>query len=157
MGRVYDALISWFEAEGWPLDQRQEEGWFRTAFAGTSATIGLVVQAREDLEIAIMYAVPPIRVPQENMSVVCEYLARANYGLLIGNFELDHTDGEVRYKTSVDVENTTITTALIQGMVRANCATADRYLPGLLSIIHGGGTAIEAIVRVEGPEAVGEA
>ena len=157
MGTVYARLISWFDAEGWPLDRHDDESWFRSAFAGTSATIGIVAQVREDLEIALLYSVPPLRVPEDRRVEVAQYLTRANYGLLIGNFELDMDDGEVRYKTAIDVENAELSDALIAGMVRANCATTDRYFPGLVAIVHGGATASEAIVRVEGPEALGEA
>ena len=157
MATVYHHLVQWFESEGWPLDRHDDESWFRSAFAGTSATIGLVGQVREDLEIALLYSVPPVRVPEERRVEVAKFLTRANYGLLIGNFELDMDDGEVRYKTAIDVENSELTPALIAGLVRANCATTDRYFPGLVAIVHGGATAIEAIVRVEGPETVGEA
>ena len=157
MATVYDRLIKWFEDEGWPLDRHDDESWFRSAFAGTSATIGLVGQAREDLDIALLYSVPPLRVPEEKRNEVAIFLTRANYGLLIGNFELDMDDGEVRYKTSIDVEDDELSAALIAGLVRANCATTDRYFTGLVAIVHGGATAIEALVRVEGPESVGEA
>jgi len=35
---------------------------------------------------------------------VNEFLTRANYGLNIGNFEMDFQDGEIRFKTAIDVE-----------------------------------------------------
>lgn len=157
MATVYETLLGWFEDEGWPLDRHDDEGWFRSAFSGQSVAMGLVGQARDDLDIALLYAVPPIRVPEDKRPVVAEFITRANYGLLIGNFELDFSDGEVRYKASIDIENSTLSPALVEGMVRACCATVDRYYPGLIAIIHGGATAVEAIVRVEGGQPVGEA
>ena len=51
----------------------------------------------------------PIRVAEEQRQIVAELLARINYGLNIGNFELDMTDGEIRYKTSIDVEGGELT------------------------------------------------
>ncbi len=157
MTTVYDTLLGWFEAEGWPLDRHDDEGWFCSAFSGQSVAMGLVAQARDDLDIALLYAVPPIRVPEALRGRVAEFITRANYGLLIGNFELDFADGEVRYKASIDVEDAALSPALVEGMVRACCATVDRYYPGLVAIIHGGATAIEAIVRVEGVQTIGEA
>jgi hypothetical protein len=35
------------------------------------------------------------RVPKEKRPVLIEYLTRANYGLWLGNFELDLRDGEI--------------------------------------------------------------
>ena len=42
--------------------------------------------------------------PEEMRVPMAEFLTRANYGLRIGNFEMDFEDGEVRYKSSVDFE-----------------------------------------------------
>lgn len=81
---------------------------------------------------------------------MAEYLTRANYGLVLGNFEMDFRDGEVRYKTSIDVEGAEIVPGLIRNLVYANVITMDRYLPGLLSVIYGNLTPHEAITQVEG-------
>jgi len=43
-----------------------------------------------------------------------KFLTRANYGMMIGNFEMDFTDGEIRYKTSIDVEGDKLSSALIK-------------------------------------------
>ena len=49
----------------------------------------------------------PMKVEEDKRAAVAEYLTRANYGLHVGNFEMDMTDGEVRYKTTgVADENT---------------------------------------------------
>ena len=77
------------------------------------------------------------------------FLTRANYGLLIGNFEMDYNDGEVRYKTSIDVEGDRLSKALVKRLVYDNLAVMDRYLPGVLSVIYGGASPTEAIAQVE--------
>ena len=59
---------------------------------------------RVDLEEFLFYAVAPIKTPDEVRPAVSEYVTRANYGLRIGNFELDYGDGEVRYKSSLNFE-----------------------------------------------------
>ena len=46
-----------------------------------------------------------ISADKSSMAQVCEYLTRANYGLTVGNFELDHRDGEIRYKVSINVRD----------------------------------------------------
>ncbi len=42
----------------------------------------------------------PVKAPEEKRLAIAEFVARANDGLRIGNFELDFGDGEVRYKRS---------------------------------------------------------
>ena len=54
---------------------------------------------------------------------IAQFLTPANYGTLIGNFELDFKDGEIRYKTSIDVEGDRLTPALIKRLVYSTLAT----------------------------------
>ncbi|HEX9018927.1 MAG TPA: YbjN domain-containing protein, partial [Anaerolineaceae bacterium] len=75
---------------------------------------------------------------------------RANYGMIIGNFELDYQDGEIRYKTSVDVEDVALAESLVQNLVYANVLTMDKYLPGLMRVLYAGIEPIAAIEEVEG-------
>ena len=57
-----------------------------------------------------------------------KFLIRANYGMMIGNFEMDFTDGEIHYKTSIDVEGDKLSSALIKRLVYANVMMMDEYL-----------------------------
>ena len=83
---------------------------------------------------------------------VAEYITRANYGLRIGNFELDFDDGEVRYKSSLDFESVELTPGLIRNTIYPAVQTMDRYLPGVLSVVFGGKSAEEAIAAIEEEE-----
>ena len=60
----------------------------------------------------LFYSVLPLNVPCGQASAIAEFITRANYGMALGNFELDFNDGEVRYKTSVDVTETEITSGI---------------------------------------------
>ena len=80
---------------------------------------------------------------------MAEFITRANYGMIVGNFELDFSDGEVRYKTSVDVEGSEVTHALVKGLVYANVLTMDRYLKGIMAVAFGGVDAESAVASVE--------
>ncbi|WP_199784763.1 hypothetical protein [Nostoc sp. 'Lobaria pulmonaria (5183) cyanobiont'] len=48
--------------------------------------------------------------------------------MIIGNFELDFTDGEISCKTSIDVEGDRLSFTLIQRVVYANVTMMDEYL-----------------------------
>jgi hypothetical protein len=80
---------------------------------------------------------------------VAEYITRANYGLRIGNFEMDYSDGEVRYKSSLDFEGEPLTPKLIKNAMYPAVHTMDLYLPGLLGVMYGNKTPAEAIREIE--------
>lgn len=92
----------------------------------------------------------PMKVEEDKRAAVAEYLTRANYGLHVGNFEMDMTDGEVRYKTTgVADEDTMPGLDVIRRLTYVGFSMFDRYVPSLLSILYGGKTAEEAIAEAE--------
>ena len=48
---------------------------------------------------------------------------------------VDYTDGEVRYRSSLDFEGVALTVALIKGVLYAAASTMDKFLPGILQTI----------------------
>lgn len=69
--------------------------------------------------------------------------------MTIGNFELDFNDGEIRYKTSIDVEGDALTHALTKRLVYTNVMMMDEYLPGIQAVIEAGVSPEEAIQAIE--------
>jgi len=70
--------------------------------------------------------------------------------MIIGNFELDFADGEIRYKTSIDVKGDFLSFELIKQLVYANVTMMDEYLPGIISVIDGDVLPKDAIAQIEG-------
>jgi Family of unknown function (DUF1790). len=91
----------------------------------------------------------PIKVPAEARTAAAEFITRANYGMYIGNFEMDFNDGEVRYKSSVDFQDVPLEPYLIRNTIYPTVQLLDRYLPGLLKVVFGGKTPIEAVQEIE--------
>ena len=81
---------------------------------------------------------------------VARFITLANYGMRIGNFELDLRDGTVRYKSSLDFEGLVLVPRMISNTLYPAVRTLDEYLPGLSAIAEGRATAEEAIARIEG-------
>ena len=106
-------------------------------------------QCREEAQQVIFYVVSEDRCPEERRPAMAEFLMRANFGMLIGNFEMDYSDGEVRFKTSVDIEGAGFSAALLQNLVVSGATTFDRYWPGFTSVAEGAMTPVEAILQVE--------
>ena len=52
-------------------------------------------------ETVTCYHTAPIKAPLEQRAAISEFITRANYGLTNGNFEMDFSDGELRYKTTI--------------------------------------------------------
>jgi hypothetical protein len=69
--------------------------------------------------------------------------------MIIGNFELDFTDGEIRYKTNIDVEGASLSFPQIKRLVYTNVTMMDEYLPGIRSVIDADVSPVDAIAQIE--------
>ena len=150
MGRILDALTDFFQVDEWQVTQLEGRDVLRMGFSGTNGQWSCFAQAREEQEQLVFYSSCPVKVPEEKRHAVAEFLTRANWGMVIGNFELDYSDGEVRYKTSLSVKDgEPLTRGLIKHAVYANVLTMDQYLPGIMGILYGDMSPADAIAKVE--------
>jgi hypothetical protein len=146
---VREQMVRFFEQDGWPAMTVPGSGALQITFQGQHGNWVCYAQARDDASQLAFYSVCPVNAPELRRVLVSEFITRANYGLIIGNFELDLDDGEIRYKTSIDVEQAELSSDLIQPLVYANVWTMDRYLPGLMAVIYGSASPLQAIEMVE--------
>lgn len=148
--RALKTLGEFLEEDGWHPQVLEDSQVYRVGFGGENAQTACYAQIRADLEQFLFYVMAPVKAPDELRPVVAEFLTRANYGMRIGNFEMDFGDGEVRFKSSLDFEKATLTHELIKNAIYPAVKTMDRYLPGLMSVLYGGKLAEEAIAEIEG-------
>ncbi len=147
---AFQTMMAFLEEDGWHPQRIEDKFVCRINFNGEHARIVCFAQIRVDLEQFFFYAVAPIKIPQAARPAVAEFLTRANYGLRIGNFELDFGDGEVRYKSALDFEGETLTPAWIKNAIYPAVDTLDRYMPGLMAVAFGNTPPAQAIEEIEG-------
>lgn len=143
-----DVVAAYLGSRPWGV-QQVADSTFAIEVHGEHGQWKSYLTVREDEQQVLVHAVLPFRVPFDRRVEVALYLTRANYGLVIGNFEFDLDDGEVRFKTAIDVEGAVLTEALVDHLVIAGAVTTDRYLPGIHAVVEGA-TARDAIAVVEG-------
>jgi len=149
MGAVYDAMVRFFREDDWKFEQVEGKPILRMGFAGDNGKWTCIARAVEEADQFIFYSIAPINVPEDKRQVMAEFITRANYGMRIGNFELDFSDGELRYKSSIDVEDDRLSSPLVKHMVYPNVLMMDKYLPGIMGILYGNKTAQQAIAEIE--------
>lgn len=154
--QAFELLSSYLDEDEWFPRRIDGKYAYSMSYSGKNGDLRCYAIIRVDLEEFLFYAVAPIKVPEDVRTAVAEFLTRANYGLRIGNFELDYSDGEVRYKSSLDFEGENLTSELIRNAIYPAVHTMDRYMPGLLRVSFGGATPHEAIEEVEGGKAASD-
>ena len=150
---IYEALREYFAAGGLDVQEHPEHGWVATDGFGRHGSWLLVGQAHEEREQAAVYCVLPERVPEGRRAAVNELLARINYGLILGNFEIDLSDGEVRFKVSADFTGSGPTAERLKPLVATALAQFDRWLPSLRAVAAGEDDPAAAFARGVAAEA----
>lgn len=149
---IVEVIRQYCEEDGIRYRQFDEQT-IHAGFQGKNFTYQMLARARDGHRQAIFLTIVPVKVQSEQRLAVAEFLCRANYGLILGNFEMDCETGEVRYKTSVDVEGGELTSGMVKTMMHVNLSTADKYARGLISVLYRGLTAEQAIAELEGVSA----
>ena len=96
------------------------------------------------------HAVCPINASPDVYDKVVEFITRANYGLKLGNFEFDYSDGEIRYQTCQDMEEGVPGEEDVAHHILIAYSMMKRYGDGLVKSLMGFGDPKADIAEIEG-------
>ena len=136
----------------------QEDQWFikvidrnhvRTGYRGERGT-WVCFASMEDAPPCFRFVSDMgMNIPAASRPAVMEYITRVNWGLPIGNFEMNIDSGEVRFKTSVDLSEQNLTLPMLRSLVYINVHTMGHYSTGVMSILSCGLSPSAALARIE--------
>ena len=144
MRPIYNSLLGFLRDDGWPIHEIGDGITISTAFEGESGGWVCVAQAVEDAGVLIFYSILPVETPPERRDLVAAFLCYASYGVPMGNFEISHEDGDVRFKTAISVVEMPpqvlegpVLTQLIKNMVYTNVLTMEEHIEVIQAVISG--------------------
>jgi len=150
MTEIFDALNQLCSQEGWEITQldpgesmiefKDEDNIDWSCFAYT----------REKQHQFIFYSVPFEDIPKDKITAVMEFITRFNYGISIGNFEINLDSGTIRYKTSLDFDTTKPTADLIAPLIYANTTIFGKFQNIFQQVINGDISVAQAIIQTKG-------
>ena len=148
---IFDTMLEFFTQDDWSFFKVEGEPALQLAIEGNNGRWNCYAEANEEQQQMVFYSLCPINAPASKRQAIAEFLTRINYGTIIGNFELDMEDGQIRYKTSIDVEGSTLTLPQIKNLVYTNVRMMDEHLPGIMSVINRNLRSNEVITILETP------
>lgn len=145
MKSLYDQMINFFEEDGWYYKPFKNIHALRMPFKGEKSSWACIAQTQEEERLFVFYSVCPVKADVANRPTAAEFIMLANYGIVLGNFEMDISDGEIRFKTSVGLGQLDWLDELIKVAVYTNVFSMDKYISALLQVIEGDITPSEAM------------
>jgi hypothetical protein len=106
-------------------------------------------QIKIELEQFLFYIAPTLTLLPDMLPGVAEYIARANYGMRIGNFDLDYKGAKVNFRTSINFKGVPLVEQMIDNAISPALVAYDEFFPGLIEVIAGSETPERAISLIE--------
>gem|GEM_PF-1480485 len=145
------AVKAYYDSQGWHYDYKPERNMIEMIMGLREInTCRVITSVRDDRFVT--YCIFPLRPAEDKRAKVGEYLHRANYGLNIGNFEMDYEDGEIRYKANILCGDQIPEMSRIERLVDVGMDMINRYAPGILRIMYGNAEPKEMIDMIEGAD-----
>jgi hypothetical protein len=149
MGQIQDSVEAFLARVEWAYERHPEDTALAVQIGGDNGRFALYIEIDEGRKQIVAYSLCPVRCPAEKRAAMAELTSRVNWGLVLGNFDLDMDHGDVRFKTSADVEGFTFTPDCCAGILYPNVLTLDRYLPAIMGVIYGDQPPAVLVARVE--------
>ena len=150
---VIDAVRNYLDDEGYRYEYNAEHKFLRLGF-GVHCKLKNVRLFVEFKKIGyVVYAIAPINADKENLFEMLKYLTMANYSLLHGNFEMDVSDGEIRYKCWIETwQLDTLGGQQIDESLSVPLMMFERYGDGIAALALGFSDAETEINKAEAPD-----
>jgi hypothetical protein len=135
MGRLFDAVKEHLDHRGLRYEKVEGSETIHIAFNGATAGMRCRLAVEEDPGLVQFWAYLPLFVPPERRAAAAEFIARANFGLRVGRFEMDCQDGELRYHSSAWPGDGPFVAQQTEPLIGSALNTTDRYLPAMAKVI----------------------
>lgn len=111
----------------------------------------VIIDVKEIEKVILVYSIFSISATEDKKLAASELVNRLNYGLVLGNFEFDFTDGEIRFKNSCKCNGIELTYEFLDNLIMFCIITIDRASKCLVDVLSNGANPEEAykIFRAE--------
>jgi len=151
MSNIYPVIKSFLEEQRWPHTEKVSGNsrFIIIPYKGENGSWNVITQILEDKYIVMFFSILLNTVPNDKRFTVAEFLNCVNYQIFIGNFEISFEDGEVRFRTGIEVRNISLTTVHIKNTIYINVFLMDKYQIPLNKIVYGNVLPVQALQEME--------
>ncbi len=139
---IIDAVRDYLDDNDWKYEFLAEDGPCPAIRMGLTLrcrirSISYRIAFPNDLYFTVT-ATSPIKAGPDNLVATMRFITMANYGLFDGNFEMDVSDGEIRYKCFINCEDLdAIPPVFVERGIHVPASMFERYGDGLAAIALG--------------------
>ncbi|MBR5774040.1 MAG: hypothetical protein IKY44_04225 [Clostridia bacterium] len=134
---VYNTFCSMLDSKGWKYQRHDEELVIICGARGNDLPMQLMVIVNPRAQIVSILSPLPFKVPQEKINDMTVAVCHANYGFINGGFDLNVSDGKLRFRLATSFYDAVLGEGLLEYMIMVSCKTTDDYNDKFFAIAHG--------------------
>ncbi len=138
---ILDFLVQFLNEEkgDWTYDRLGENNTIITmGMQGHKVDFQVVIDVKENEKVILVYSIFSIYATEDKKLIVSELVNRLNYGLVLGNFEFDFTNGEIRFKNSCECKGIELSYEFLDNLMMSCIVTLDRASKCLVDVLVNG-------------------
>ena len=141
---VYEAINQFLNDENVRFEHDEELNLIRFFFSAETAGWMVTVHHFEEASQLVVLSHFPSVVEEEFRTVVGEFVLRVNWELVVGGYDFGVDDGNLRFRTSIDIDDLEVTPLFVRNLIYSNISTMDLHIAALNRVAHGGSSVEEA-------------
>lgn len=150
MSDSFSGIISFLEEHKYHYNAHEGEERVNLTLAGRHADYRVILRVTHGGDFFQIYIHYPFRVRDKvQRASAAELICRANYGMLVGSFEIDMGDGEIRFHVAHLIHGLPLGAETVERLLFTAIGSLDRYFPAFMQHLHAGHTPEDAVYLAE--------
>lgn len=152
MKQLSELVKDFLDGMGLRHERSDDEKNFKIGFTGDNGHFSAMITVDDVGRRIVVDTMCPINVPKTRLLAVAELTARINFGLALGNLDIDLGDGLILFRTGIKVGRINLDHETLFALICGNLWTMDRYFPAIASVAYGNSTPERAIASLADEE-----
>lgn len=142
---MLDIIKGYLDKQEWKYSKSEQANVLVFGIGGKNGSFQCIAHLIEEHHRFLFISICGSNTPPNKRNDMVMLLNRINYDLVVGNFEMGSSDGEIRFRTSIDYEHISPNEEVVEELIMTNIISMDKNLPGLMGLMYGGSTLEQAI------------
>lgn len=131
-----DCISNYLNSKGWTLKKREKGLEYRFEIPGKHLKMVCFAGIRKGTQQFHFIVQSEQKAPSAVRMQIARWIARINFATKVGNFELDFSDGEIRYKNFLNF-GVQLSSPMIDNVIQTSLDAMVYYWPSFLDIMQG--------------------
>lgn len=133
---LFKVLFDILSLDGWEFNFDKKNEIIKLEIAGVNTNFHVFLLVDEEQESLLCNTHIRQKITHSKRLEVCDFMNRVNYELANGNFEMDMDNGEIRYRTFLDLADVEPSKDQVLNIVWNGVLGFDTYYPGLMKLLY---------------------